>query len=173
MSVMRLKSCTLNQTWLFFEGKITLEWVNFSTNCYKSSHGGAIHTPTLRLVLDRGCVGSVNFQASVLSVSALVWGSGVSRGTPADDGKIPKERGRSLLEGQEKTMFDHVFSKAQFTNFVKARVEVFAMAGFWLGNLKLCLLYVCALHKYPDKITFLVEVDTIANRAEKQQNASW
>lgn len=55
------------------------------------------HTHTLRLVLDRGCVGSVNLQPSVPGVSALAWGSGISSEVPPDDGKIPKERGRSLL----------------------------------------------------------------------------
>lgn len=58
----------------------------------------AICTPTLRLVLDRGCAVSVNLQPSVFGVSTLAWGSGISRDAPPDDGKIPKERGRSLLE---------------------------------------------------------------------------
>lgn len=58
---------------------------------------GTTHTPTLRLVLERGCDESVNLQLSVPSVSALAWGSGMSRDAPPDDGKIPKERGRSLL----------------------------------------------------------------------------
>lgn len=67
------------------------------------------HTLTLRLVLDRGCVGSVNLQPSVPSVSTLVWGSGVSIDTPPDGGKIPKERGRSLLRKQGEMCVQHVF----------------------------------------------------------------
>lgn len=53
---------------------------------------------TLRFVFDRGCVVSVNLQLSVPSVSALTCGSGVSMDPPPDDGKMPKDRGRSLLE---------------------------------------------------------------------------
>lgn len=89
-------------------------------HCMSECHGGAIHTHTrthtLRLVFDRGCAGSVNLQASGPSVSALTCGSGVSRDTPADGGKIPKERGLSLLEGQQKKFGDHCSLKATFHN---------------------------------------------------------
>lgn len=69
----------------------------------------ATQTHTLRLALERGCAGSVNLQLSVFGVSALAWGSGISREPPPDDGKIPSERGRSFLrrqEGLEKWYFD-------------------------------------------------------------------
>lgn len=59
--------------------------------------------PTLRLVLDRGCAGSVNLQPSVPGVSTLACGSGISRDAPPDEGNIPKERGRSLLQREEGT----------------------------------------------------------------------
>lgn len=74
------------------------------------------HKHTFRLVFDRGCAGSVNLQASGPSVSALTWGSGVSRDTPPEGGKIPKERGRSLLDGQQKKVGDHCSLKGTFHN---------------------------------------------------------
>lgn len=67
-------------------------------------------------MFDRGCAGSVNLQASGPSVSALTWGSGVSRDTPPEGGKIPKERGRSLLDGQQKKVGDHCSLKGTFHN---------------------------------------------------------
>lgn len=97
-------------SFIFIPNSLSYAWVYSLKKSHTgiSSHGGAVHTPTLRLVLDRGCVGSVNLQASVPNVSALAWGSGVSRDTPPDDGKIPKERGRSLLEGQgKKNVWSH------------------------------------------------------------------
>lgn len=39
----------------------------------------------------------MNLQLSAFSVSDLAWGSGVSRGPPPDDGKMPSDRGLSLL----------------------------------------------------------------------------
>lgn len=59
---------------------------------------GAMIPHTLRLVLERVCAGSVNLQPSVPGVPALAWGSGNSKDGPPADGKMPKERGRSLLE---------------------------------------------------------------------------
>lgn len=52
---------------------------------------------TLRLVLDWGGRGSENLQLSAFSVSDLALGSGVSREPPADEGKMPSDRGLSLL----------------------------------------------------------------------------
>lgn len=52
---------------------------------------------TFRLVLDRGCEGLVNLQFSAFSVSDLAWGSGVSKDPPPDEGKMPSDRGLSLL----------------------------------------------------------------------------
>lgn len=77
---------------------------------------GTTHTPTLRLVLERGCDESVNLQLSVPSVSALAWGSGMSRDAPPDDGKIPKERGRSLLGRLKKNYKTSLFIGEQTTN---------------------------------------------------------
>ncbi|TNN57645.1 hypothetical protein EYF80_032107 [Liparis tanakae] len=57
--------------------------------------------PARLAVLDRA--GSVNLQPSVPGVSALAWDSGMSTDAPLGDGKIPKERGRSLLEGTNKS----------------------------------------------------------------------
>lgn len=66
--------------------------------CWSDSPRLAAGGVTLRFVLDRGCVVSVNLQLSVPSVSALTCGSGVSMDPPPDDGKMPRDRGRSLLE---------------------------------------------------------------------------
>lgn len=57
--------------------------------------------PTLRLALERGWVRS-NLQPSVPGVSPLPSSSGVRDVFPPEVGKIPKDRGRSLLVRKEK-----------------------------------------------------------------------
>lgn len=62
-----------------------------------SSSVGICCCRTFRLVLDRGCEGSANLQFSAFRVSDLAWGSGVSKDPPPDEGKMPSDRGLSLL----------------------------------------------------------------------------
>ena len=60
------------------------------------------HKNTLRLVLDRGCAGSLN-RHSVPGVSTLACGSaGMGTEAPPDEGKMHRERGRSFLEWGDK-----------------------------------------------------------------------
>lgn len=62
--------------------------------------------PTLRLALDRVCAESVNLHPSVPGVSARACGSGMRSDAPPEDGKTPKDRGRSLLQGFKKEGFN-------------------------------------------------------------------
>lgn len=104
---------------------------------------GTTHTPTLRLVLERGCDESVNLQLSVPSVSALAWGSGMSRDAPPDDGKIPKERGRSLLGRLKKKLYNISFywrtdhkRYLSMTCDMKVAWQTNLCALTWLGRLR-------------------------------------
>lgn len=64
---------------------------------HQTDNGCVTHTHTFRLVLDRGADESAILHPSVAEVSVLFWGSGIISEVRPDEGKIPKERGRSLL----------------------------------------------------------------------------
>lgn len=94
------------------EGIVTLNHV-WDSPLMTNSRRGATSTPTLRLALERSCEESVNLQPSVPGVSAPAWGSGIIRDAPPEDGKTPKERGRSLLQrrNQKRTRWKKRFTE--------------------------------------------------------------